>query len=164
MRSLGGTMRNEGASPRFTLDTNLLVYSVDLDAGARHELALRVLDRAPDVDCWLTLQSLSEFYAAVMRKRVMPAAEAAAQVNEWLSFFPLIAVSASAVRTALRDAVARRASYWDALLIATAAEAGCTLILTDDLADGTTLGGVAIHNPFTRGGGLTARARRLLEL
>jgi predicted nucleic acid-binding protein len=157
-------MRNEGANPRFTLDTNLLVYSVDLDAGARHELALRVLDRAPDVDCWLTLQSLSEFYAAVTRKRMMPAAEAAAQVNEWLSFFPLIAVSASAVRTALTDAVARRASYWDALLIATAAEAGCTLILTEDLADVTTLGGVAIHNPFARGGGLTARARRLLEL
>jgi predicted nucleic acid-binding protein len=157
-------MRNEGASPRFTLDTNLLVYSVDLDAGARHELALRVLDRAPDVDCWLTLQSLSEFYAAVTRKRMMPAAEAAAQVNEWLSFFPFIAVSASAVCTALTDAVARRASYWDALLIATAAEAGCTLILTEDLADRTTLGGVAIHNPFARDGGLTARARRLLEL
>ena len=94
----------------------------------------------------------------------MPVAEAAAQVNEWLSFFPLIAISASAVRTALTDAVARRASYWDALLIATAAEAGCTLILTEDLADRTTLGAVAIHNPFTARGGLTRRARRLLDL
>src|SRR5438067_10046571 len=111
MRSLGGTMRNEGASPRFTLDTNLLVYSVDLDAGARHELALRVLDRAPDVDCWLTLQSLSEFYAAVTRKRIMSAVDAAAQVNDWLSIFPSTAASASAVRAALTDAVAGRASY-----------------------------------------------------
>jgi predicted nucleic acid-binding protein len=118
---------------RFTLDTNLLIYSVDADAGARHALALQIVDKAPDVDCWLTLQSLSEFYAAVTRKRIMPAPEAAAQVTDWLSFFQSAAISASAIRTALADAVTRRASYWDALLIATAAEAGCTLILTEDL-------------------------------
>jgi predicted nucleic acid-binding protein len=66
----------------------------------------------------------------------MSAADAAAQVNDWLSIFPLIAASASAVRAALADAVARRRSYWDALLIATAGEAGCTLILTEDLRHG----------------------------
>jgi predicted nucleic acid-binding protein len=64
----------------------------------------------------------------------------------------------------LRAGFPGRASYWDALLVATAAEAGCAVILTEDLAHGSTLGGVAIHNPFTRGGGLTARARRLLDL
>lgn len=157
-------VRSSAAEPRFTLDTNLLVYSVDLDSGERHQLALRIVDRAPDAGCWLTLQSLSEFYAAVTRKRILPAADAAAQLNDWLSFFPLIAISASAIRVALTDAVAERASYWDALLIATAAEAGCTLVLTEDLQDGSTLGGVEIHNPFAPGGGLTARARRLLAL
>ena len=121
-------------------------------------------DIAPEVDCWLTLQALSEFYAVVTRKRLMPAAEAAAQVNDWLSFFPAVAVSANAVRAALADAVAGRASYWDALLVATAAEAGCAVILTEDMADGAVLGGVEIHNPFDPGGGLTARARRLLGL
>jgi predicted nucleic acid-binding protein len=156
-------MRSEDASSRFTLDAKLLVYSVDLDAGARHQLALRVVDKAPEADCWLTLQSLSEFYAAVTRKRIM-SADAGAQVNDWLSIFPLIAASASAVRAALADAVARRASYWDALLIATAGEGGCTLILTEDLRHGASLGSVKIHNPFTRNGDLTARARRLLDL
>jgi hypothetical protein len=38
------------------------------------------------------------------------------------------------------------------------------LILTEDLQDGSTLSGVEIHNPFDPGGGLTARARRLLGL
>jgi predicted nucleic acid-binding protein len=64
---------SDAASPRFTLDTNLLVYSVDLNAGIRYQLALCIIDKAPDVDCWLTLQSLSEFYAVVTRKRLMPA-------------------------------------------------------------------------------------------
>jgi predicted nucleic acid-binding protein len=156
--------RSGTASPRFTLDANLLVYSVDLDAGERHHLALRIVHIAPEVGCWLTLQALSEFYAVVTRKRLMPAADAAAQVNDWLSFFPAVAVSANAVRAALADAVAGRASYWDALLVATAAEAGCAVILTEDMADGAVLGGVEIHNPFDPGGGLTARSRQLLGL
>jgi len=65
---------------------------------------------------------------------------------------------------ALADAGARRASYWDALLVATAAEAGCGLILTEDLADGGKLGGVEIHNPFDSAGGLTEGTRGLLGL
>jgi predicted nucleic acid-binding protein len=94
----------------------------------------------------------------------MSRSDAAAQADDWLRIFACASASASAVRTALGDAVAGRAAYWDALLIATAAEAGCTLILTEDLADGSTLGGVAIHNPFTRSGRLTALSRRMLGI
>ena len=61
MRSLDDMTRSEDANPRFTLDTNLLVYSVDLDAGTRHQLTLRVVDRAPDVDCWLTFNPYRSF-------------------------------------------------------------------------------------------------------
>lgn len=153
-----------GADQRFTLDTNLLVYSVDGAAGIRHKLAGQIVLRAPRLDCCLTLQSLSEFYSVVARKGIMPAAEAAAQVGDWLLYFSTVAVSAAAIRAALVDAVAGRASYWDALLVATAAEAGCALILTEDLADGGKLGSVEIHNPFDSAGGLTERARALLGL
>lgn len=151
-------------SEHFTLDTNLLVYSVDRAAGIRHQLALEIVDRAPDADCWLTLQAVSEFYSAVTRKAIMPPDRAATLAGSWLTLFPCAAVSASAVKNALADSLAGRAAYWDALLIATAAEAGCRLILTEDLADGGTLGGVAIHNPFATDGGLTERARQLLGL
>jgi predicted nucleic acid-binding protein len=162
--SARGTTRNGAVSPRFTLDTNLLVYSVDAVAGRRHDLSLQIVDGALDVDCWLTLQSISEFFSVVARKRIMPAAEAAAQAQDWLIAFPCTAASADAIRAALADSVAGRASYWDALLVATAAEAGCRLILTEDLTDGASLQGVEIHNPFTPGGGLTRRVRRLLDL
>jgi predicted nucleic acid-binding protein len=151
-------------SGRFTLDTNLLVYSVDLDAGPRHTTSAQIVRGAVKRDCWLTLQAVCEFYAAVTRKGYTSAAEAAGTASDWLETFPCAAVSADAIRAALADAVAGRASYWDALLVATAAEAGCTLILTEDLADGGKLGGVEIHNPFAPAGGLTERARVLLGL
>lgn len=156
-------MAQSGAELRFTLDTNLLVCGVDRSAGVKHRLSAQILLLAPRLDCWLTLQSLSEFYSVATRKRVMLASEAAAQVNDWLMFFPTMAVSADAIRAALADSVAGRASYWDALLVATAAEAGCRVILTEDLSDGTQLGAVEIHNPFGPAD-LTPRARRLLGL
>jgi predicted nucleic acid-binding protein len=152
------------ASERFTLDTNLLVYAIDSAAGNRHQLSREIVQYAVRFDCWLTLQAVSEFYAAVTRKGIVPPADAAAQAVDWLDLFPCAAASDGAVRTALADAAAGRASYWDALLLATAGEAGCVAILTEDLADGAELGGVRIHNPFAAGGGLTGPARRLLGL
>jgi predicted nucleic acid-binding protein len=157
-------VQSGAAEPRFTLDSNILIYSVDGNAGARHQLAMQIVVAAARRDCWLTLQAISEFYAAATRKRIIPPALAAARANDWLTAFPHTALSAGAVRTALGDAGAGRASYWDGLLVATAAEAGCRLILTEDLADGSRLGAVEIHNPFEAGGGLTARTRRLLDL
>jgi predicted nucleic acid-binding protein len=151
-------------SERFTLDTNLLVYAIDSAAGDRHRLAGEIVERAVRLDCWLTLQAISEFYAVVSRKRIVPLPDAAAQAADWLDLFPSTAASESAVRIALADAAARRASYWDALLIATAGEAGCTTILTENLADGGVLAGVQIHNPFAAQGGFTDHTRRLLRL
>ena len=157
-------MAQSGARQRFTLDSNLLIYSVDSTAGNRHALAMQIALAATTCDCWLTLQAVSEFYTVTTRKGIVPPTEAAARANDWLIAFPHRALSADAVRAALNDAASGRASYWDALMIATAAEAGCTLILTEDLQHGSTLSGVEIHNPFDPAGGITARARQLLGL
>jgi predicted nucleic acid-binding protein len=150
------------SKPRFTLDSNLLVYSVARTEGARHEAALEIVNRAVEANCWLTLQSLSEFYSVTRRKNV-PRELAAAQVESWLIAFPSVAVSATAIRRALADHLGGRASYWDALLVATAGEAGCTLVLSEDMADGALLGGIRIHKPFTADGMITDLTRQLLD-
>jgi predicted nucleic acid-binding protein len=147
---------------RFTLDTNLLVYSIDNAAGARHAVAREIVDRAVECDCWLTLQALGEFYVATTRKGTTPPAEAAAQVADWLELFQTVAASAAAIRAALAAASVGRASYWDELLVATAAEGGCTIVLTEDMSDGTVLNGLTIRNPFAASGEMTGTMRRLL--
>jgi predicted nucleic acid-binding protein len=132
----------------FTLDTNILVYGVDQSAGYRHELARLIMVRAPLLPCYLTLQAISEFYAVATRKQMMPNADAARVATDLMAVFQTIPASAAAIRTALTSASAGRASYWDALLVATAAEAGCTSILTEDLGDGSIVHGVRVINPF----------------
>ena len=149
---------------RFTLDTNLLVYAIDSAGGARHDAAGQIIQHAVRLDCWLTIQAVCEFYAAVTRKGIVQPPDAAAQAADWLDLFPCTAASEAAARTALANAAVGRASYWDALLVATASEAGCRVILTEDLVDGADLGGVRIRNPFSASGELTEHARGLLGL
>ena len=146
---------------RFTLDTNILVYSMDNGAGWRRPAATEVIARAAVQDCALTLQAASEFFWVAKRKNLMPAEKAAAQASDWLDLFPIVAASRNAAKAALATSVAGQLSYWDGLLLATAAEAGCAAMLTEDMADGAVLHGVRIVNPFASGG-LSPEAERLL--
>ena len=59
---------------RFTLDTNVLVYAVDRNAGERHQVALDIAHRAQGGDCVLTLQSLVELFRTLTgpKLRVSP--------------------------------------------------------------------------------------------
>jgi len=41
-----------------------------------------------------------------------------------------------------------RLSFWDALIVRAAAQAGCELLLSEDLNDGQMIEGVRIENPF----------------
>jgi predicted nucleic acid-binding protein len=149
---------------RFTIDSNVLVYALDRSARDKRFVAMQIVRQAPRADCILTFQSISEFYWTTARKRLAPAADAAAQAQDWMELFPCLPVTGSAIHAALADSQAGRAAYWDALLVATAAEAGCQVVLTEDLNDGAVLNSVRIHNPFTAGNGLTDLTRELLDL
>ena len=133
---------------RLTLDSNILVYAADRDAGARHATAQRLVRRAADLDCVLTLQSLAEFFRVVTGKCGVPPAEAAAIVGAWRDVFSVHAADAEAL-TAAMDAVAgHNLAFWDAMIWAAARQAGCRLLLSEDLQHGRELGGVAFVNPF----------------
>lgn len=146
---------------RFTLDTNVLVYAADSRAGAKHAIALAILDRAPRCDSLLALQVLGEFYAAVTRKSIVSPSQAAQAVRGWLATFETVAASNGALRSALDAAGAGRLSFWDAMLLATAREAGCSLVISEDMGDGTRFHGLIVRNPFA-GGRLPADLASLL--
>jgi prevent-host-death family protein len=67
---------------RVTLDSNLLVYSVDNTAGIRNRLAARLVLECARIDCVLSTQSLSEFFHATTRKGKLDRAIAADQVRD----------------------------------------------------------------------------------
>ena len=149
---------------RFTLDTNILVYSVDGEGGRRHRIASEIVESAARRDCGITLQAVSEFYAVVARKHLVSRASAAMLAHSWLDLLPTAVASESAVRFAIDRAAEGHESYWEALLFAAAAEAGCTAIVTEDLSDGELLKGVRVVHPFAAEDELPDQVRSLLGM
>jgi predicted nucleic acid-binding protein len=150
-------------SERFTLDTNILVYAVDAREGHKRELATRVIEAAARLDCPLALQVVGEFYAAATAKLKLDAKDAAARGLHLIAGFDTFGASVHAVRAALEEAPKHRFSYWDSLLLASSAEAGCTTIFSEDMADGARFGSIAVANPFGSDG-LAPHAREVLGL
>lgn len=136
------------SAQRITLDTNLLVYAVDTGARDRHAKAQKLAGLALKTDCVLTLQALSEFYFAVTRKGKLPAAEAKAQVEAWQDLFPVVMAKPSTLNRAMTATVALKIGFWDAMLWATARDAGVTLLLSEDFSGGAVLDGVRVVNPL----------------
>lgn len=134
---------------RFTLDANVLIYAVE--PGERRQPAAARLVEAAALSGRgaLTIQALGEFFHAATRKGKLNHATAAAHVARLLALFPgAIAASEGALAAAMRAAASRRLSYWDALLLATAAEAGCAAVLSEDMAPGAELAGARVVPAF----------------
>lgn len=141
---------------RFSIDTNILIYSIDKDAGTRHEQSQTLLDALADQDCVLTLQALAEFFHAVTRKNKMPAADAAAMVHDWIELFPVAKADARILSQAIQLKTEHNFAFWDAVLVQTARAAGATRLLTEDMQDGRTVGALRLENPFKEGFNLRA--------
>ena len=133
---------------RVFLDTNILVYAHDADAGRKHECAaslVAALWQTPDSAC-LSVQVLQEFYVNVVRKGVS-ASEARAAVEDYLSW-PVVENDIQLLRDAMVVRERWQLSLRDALIIAAAQRARVAVIYSEDLSDGQDYGGVVVRNPF----------------
>ncbi|MEN8220169.1 MAG: PIN domain-containing protein [Pseudomonadota bacterium] len=131
-----------------TLDANILVYAIDIDAGKRHQQAIEIIEQVRFFDCVLTLQALSEFFAVAIRKQKMPIEEAIAQINDWQEIFPTVSATPSSLSKAALAVQNHNLSFWDAMLWAAAHDANVTLLLSEDFQNGRILEGVKFLNPF----------------
>ena len=133
---------------RVSLDTNILVYSVDLDAGNKHAKAIELFAQLTPSNCVLSLQSLCEFFSAVTRKKLMPVGDAVAQVDDWQQLFPVVSAKAATLTRACAAVKRYQLSFWGAMLWATIREAGVATLLSEDFQHEQHIDGVQIINPF----------------
>jgi predicted nucleic acid-binding protein len=135
---------------RVFVDSNVWVYAVDEDEPVKRAQARAVLSPAARDTLITSAQVVSEFYTTVTQKLARPvAAEVAAGMVERMARLPVVAIDADRVQEAIEGSRSWQLSYWDALIIAAARSAGCDRLLTEDLAEGATYGGVRVENPFT---------------
>jgi predicted nucleic acid-binding protein len=130
------------------IDTNVLVYAHDGGSGSKHTQAVELLKRLFEEDGGaLSIQVLSEFYSVATRKMKIQSDEAEEVIQDlgaWTIHRPRHADLLKAAQLQRRHKIA----WWDALIIQSAIELGCTVLWTEDLADGQRYGGVTVRNPF----------------
>ena len=125
-------------------DTNILIYA--FAAGERRSARAEALMAEGGM---IGVQVLNEFTSVVRRKlswdwpQVDAALEVIAELME-----PARPLTADIHTHAVKLARGSTLSFYDALVIAAAADAGCRVLLTEDLQHGRKFGGVVIQNPF----------------
>lgn len=131
------------------LDTNVLAYAEGLNGVERQARAGALLAALPADGVVVPVQVLGELFTVLVRKARRPPAAARAAVLGWRDS-ALVQPTTEPILLAAMDLAADHAfSPWDAVVVAAAAEAGCRLLLSEDMQNGFTWRGLTIVNPFT---------------
>lgn len=134
---------------RVALDTNILAYAEGVNGSAKKRTALELVQKLPEGAVFLSVQALAELFQLLIRKAGRTPAKAREAILSWGDSFPLIETSPEVLFAAADLANDHKLSIWDALILSATAEAGCRLLLSEDLQDGFTWKGVTVTNPFS---------------
>ena len=134
---------------RVALDTNILAYAEGVNGAAMKRGALDLVQRLPEGAALLPVQTLGELFNLLVRKAGRARGKARTAILSWLDAFPVIETSAEVMLGAADLATDHQLRIWDAVVLSAAAEAGCRLLLSEDLQEGFTWKGVTVTNPFS---------------
>ena len=132
----------------FFVDTNVLVYADDLDAGPKREAARALLRQiVPSGEAVLSLQVLQEYFAVATRRLGLPA-EAARDRVEALSQLEVFTPRVGDLLAAIDLQRLHSLSIWDALVVRAALVSGCRTLYTEDLQHARRFAALEVVNPF----------------
>lgn len=149
---------------RVAVDTNILVYNArverhadDVRKIAACEALLRRLNQ--QVTLVIPVQVLGELFSVLTRSgRTREFARQAVLVLA--QSFVTVDSTNTVLESALDLAATHNLQFWDALILNAAAEAGCAMLLSEDMGEGFSWRGAVVVNPLA--GSLDPRLHRLL--
>jgi predicted nucleic acid-binding protein len=138
-------------SGRFFLDTNIFVYEFDEREREKASRASQLIRSGILTGRGVvSYQVVQEFFSVACTRFAKPLVLSVA--DEYLStiFKPLLAVHSSPrlFLEALRIRAQHQFSWYDALIVAAAQQAECSILYTEDMQPGRRVGSVKIENPF----------------
>lgn len=138
-------------SAKFFLDTNVLIYSFDKRSPAKCKKAIELIGEAvEDHHGIISYQVVQEFISAASRKFATPLRPDDLNAYVRTILLPLCEVHSSSelFRRALDVSEQTGFSFYDCLIVASALEAGCSTLYSEDLQSGRIFNGLRIVNPF----------------
>lgn len=133
---------------RVALDTNFLIYAEGINDPVRRDIARDIVRRLPAADTFVPVQVFGELFRMLTRKAGYDAANARATVLNLRDIYVPLDTSQENLLSAMDLACNHQFTIWDAIIVSTAAQANCRLLLSEDLQDGFIWRGLTIVNPF----------------
>jgi len=131
------------------VDTNVFVYAQDAFNLEKRAQALELLKMLSSENrLVISTQVLQEFASVAIKKLGLRLPEINALLDE-LAKLPVKNVDPSIIRNAVTIHFMHKLSFFDSLIIATAAGHDCSIVYSEDMADGQTIQGVTVVNPFS---------------
>jgi predicted nucleic acid-binding protein len=138
-------------SGRFFLDTNIFVYSFDVNSPKKSARARKLIRGAIESRGGIvSYQVVQEFFNVALRRFSKPMTSIDAEQYLSTTFRPLLSVHSSQALygEALRIAARFHLPWYDSLIVASAIEGQCEILYSEDFQDGQQFGSVRISNPF----------------
>ncbi len=133
---------------RSFFDTNVLVYGDDKTAPEKQRRALELFAvHRRERTGVVSLQVLQEYFVSVTRKLHMDASSARRKV-ELLAELDVLAPGVGDILAAIDLHRLHAFSFWDALIVRSAKQAGCRVLFSEDWQHASEIDGVRIVNPF----------------
>jgi len=130
------------------VDTNILVYAHDRDAKEKHAKAKGLVEllwesrQMPS----LSVQVLQELHVNLLRKGIE--IEHSGRICSRYLSWRVVDNTRHLFQRGLADQRRWQLSYWDALIVAAARQAGASTLWSEDLNEGQNYDGVVVVNPL----------------
>ena len=125
------------------LDTNILVYMLS----STPEKAARARELVA-TDNVISVQVLNEFALVARRKLAMEWNELEAALDEFRTWLRVESLTPASQARAMQIARRYELRIYDANILATAEQAGCSVVYSEYMQDGQVIGDLTICNPF----------------
>jgi predicted nucleic acid-binding protein len=137
-------------SDKFFVDTNILVYAHDRSAGVKHQRARALVEQLWDSGKGaLSTQVLQELCINLRRKAGNPLSvdEVRLLIRDYTAW-DVVTNTPLSILKALDIETRYKISFWDALIVQAAEDAGVSILYSEDLADGQRYGAIRVVNPL----------------
>lgn len=135
-------------SVRSFFDTNVLVYADDKSSPAKQRRAIELVGQhRRGRSGVVSLQVLQEYFVTVTRKLGLDPRIARRKV-ELLAEFDVVAPDVSDILAAIDLHRLHQISFWDAMVVRAAGQAGCAVLFSEDKQERREVDGIRVVSPF----------------
>lgn len=133
---------------RIALDTNVLVYAEGANDLHKKQKIKATLDALSSFEVLIPVQVIGELFNVLTRKFGRSADSAHTSILAWHDSYGFIDIREETTFAAIELSKEHALSIWDAVILAASAQAGCRILLSEDMQHGFTWSGTTVVNPF----------------